>query len=91
MERGEGRGERVVEESLFCRRKEDRRGEESHVNPLKATGKTRRSSTRRRVKPSSDQLQRKREMDSQTAVNEAVVYPPPLHFTRQGANVSTQK
>lgn len=33
--------------------------------------------TRRRVKPSSDQLQRKREMDSQTAVNEAVVYPPP--------------
>lgn len=47
--------------------------------------------TRRHVKPSSDQLQRKREMDSQTAVNEAVVYPPPLHFTRQGANVSTQK
>lgn len=47
--------------------------------------------TRGRVKPSSDQLQRKREMDSQTAVNEAVVYPPPLHFTRQGANVSTQK
>lgn len=44
VERGEGRGERVVEESLFCRRKEDRRGEESHVNPLKATGKTRRSS-----------------------------------------------
>lgn len=33
--------------------------------------------TRRRVKPSSDQLQRKREMDSQTAVNEAVVFPPP--------------
>lgn len=29
----------MVEESLFCRRKEDRRGEQSHVNPLKATGR----------------------------------------------------